>query len=354
MFDRLARMINRVPWVVVGVAIAFAAMSGVFGGSVAKSLQVGGFQDPSSQSSVALDRLEQATAMRADGGIVALVKTPDGATSDPAMTEVSKVAILIDGDPDIAKVVTYYQTHDPSMVAKDGSSTIVVGFWNQISDQAAVNGATRLEDALKSDPNVKLGGFAAINHQLNLIITGDLARAELLAFPILFLLSLWVFRGVIAALLPPLVGGIVILGSFLFLRGVAEVHTVSIFALNLATGMGLGLAIDASLFMVSRFREEMANGLAPDAAIRVTVRTAGRTVFFSALTVAAAAASLTVFKINFLWSMGVAGIIVALTAGLVTLTVLPAVLRLLGPRVNMLAPKRWQQSAMTAAGTTGF
>src|ERR1700704_4689617 len=314
MFERLARMINRVPWVVVAVAIAFAAMSGVFGGSVSKSLQAGGFQDPSSQSSLALDRLEQATGMRADGGIIALVKTPDGATSAAAMTEVSKVAILIGADPDIAKVYTYYQTKDPSMVARDGSSTIVVGYWKQISDQKAVDGATRLADALKSDSNVKLGGFAAINHQLNLLITGDLARAELLAFPILFLLSLWVFRGVIAALLPPLVGGIVILGSFLFLRGVAEVHPVSIFALNLATGMGLGLAIDASLFMVSRFREEMANGLAPDAAIRVTVRTAGRTVFFSALTVAAAAASLTVFKINFLWSMGVAGITVALTA----------------------------------------
>src|SRR6266853_1059555 len=354
MFERLARLINRGPWVIVGVAIAFAAISGVFGGPVAKSLQVGGFQDPSSESTVAVARQQSASGLRADGGIIALVKTPDGATSPTGMAEANKVAGTMSSDPDIAQVVTYYQTHSPSMVATDGSSTIVVGFWNQISDQAAVNGATRLEDALKSDPNVKLGGFAAINHQLNILITGDLARAELLAFPILFLLSLWVFRGVIAALLPPLVGGIVILGSFLFLRGVAEVHTVSIFALNLATGMGLGLAIDASLFMVSRFREEMANGLAPDAAIRVTVRTAGGTVFFSALTVAAAAASLTVFKINFLWSMGVAGIIVALTAGLVTLTVLPAVLRLLGPRVNMLAPKRWQQSAMTAAGTTGF
>src|SRR6202165_3716730 len=354
MFDRWAGVINRMPWVVVGVAIVFAALSGVFGGPVSKSLEAGGFQDPSSQSSLARDRLESATGMRADGGIFALVKTPDGATSAPAMTEVNKVAGVIGADPGIAKVYTYYQTHDPSMVAGDGSSTIVVGYWKQISDQEAVNGATRLADQLNSDPNVKLGGFAAINHQLNLLITGDLARAELLAFPILFLLSLWVFRGVIAALLPPLVGGIVILGSFLILRGVAETHAVSIFALNLATGMGLGLAIDASLFMVSRFREEMANGLAPDAAIRVTMRTAGRTVFFSALTVAAAAASLTVFKINFLWSMGAAGVIVALTAGLIALTVLPAVLRLLGPRVNMLAPKRWQQSAMTTQGTSGF
>src|SRR4029077_12469365 len=226
-----------------------------------------------------------------------------------------------------------------SMVASDGSSTIVVGFWKQISDQEAVDGATRLEDALKSDSNVKLGGFAAINHQLNILITGDLARAENLAFPILFFLSLWVFRGVVAALLPRLVGGVVILGSFLVLRGVAQVHPVSIFALNLATGMGLGLAIDYSLFMVSRFREEMTNGSTPDVAIRTTIRTAGRTVLFSSLTIAAAAGSLTVFKINFLWSMGVAGIIVALMACAVALTVLPAVLCLLGPRVNLLAPK---------------
>src|ERR1700693_3781205 len=354
MFERLARLINRAPWVIVGVAIAFAAIGGIFGGPVAKSLQVGGFQDPSSQSTLAVDRLQSASGVRADGGIVALVKTPDGATSPAGMSEATKVAGVIGAESDIAQVVTYYETHDPSMVARDGSRTIGVGFWKPISDQEAANGATRLADALKNDPNVKFGGFGLANTQFQSQVSADLAHAEELAFPILFLLSLWVFRGVIAALLPPLVGGIVILGSFLFLRGVAEVHTVSIFALNLATGMGLGLAIDASLFMVSRFREEMANGLAPDAAIRVTVRTAGRTVFFSALTVAAAAASLTVFKINFLWSMGVAGIIVALTAGLIALTVLPSVLRLLGPRVNMLAPKRWQQSAMAAAGTSGF
>jgi RND superfamily putative drug exporter len=354
MFDRLARVINRVPWVVVGVAIVFAALSGVFGGPVSKSLQVGGFQDPTSQSQQALDRLEQATGMRADGGIVALIKTPDGTNSDTAIAEMTKVSGMFGADPDIAKVFNYYVTHDPSMVASDGSSTIVVGYWKKISDQEAVTAATRLADQLTSDHNVKFGGFAPINHQLNVLITGDLAHAELLAFPILFLLSLWVFRGVIAALLPPLVGGIVILGSFLVLRGLTGLHPVSIFALNLATGMGLGLAIDYSLFMVSRFREEMANGATPDVAIRTTLRTAGRTVLFSSLTIAAAAASMTVFKINFLWSMGAAGVIVALMACVAALTVLPAVLRLLGPRVNWLAPRRWQQKPTLEADTSGF
>src|SRR5260370_4599392 len=101
------------------------------------------------------------------------------------------------------------------MVASDGSSTIVVGFWKPISDQQAVDGATRLEDALKGDSNVKLGGFAAINHQLNILITRDLARAELLAFPILVLRALWVVRGVIAALLAPPVGRILMPGPVL-------------------------------------------------------------------------------------------------------------------------------------------
>ncbi len=152
MFDRLARVINKVPWVVVGGAILFAALSGIFGGPVSKSLQVGGFQDPSSQSSQALDRLEQATGMRADGGIVALVRTPDGTNSATAIAEVTKVSGVIGADPDIAKVFNYYVTHDPSMVAKDGSSTIVVGYWQKVSDQEAVNAATRLADQLKSDP----------------------------------------------------------------------------------------------------------------------------------------------------------------------------------------------------------
>ncbi|HYM96012.1 MAG TPA: MMPL family transporter, partial [Candidatus Sulfotelmatobacter sp.] len=215
-FERWARVINRVPWVVVGAAIIFAAVGGIFGGPVSKSLQVGGFQDPASQSTLAIDRLQSASGFRADGGLVALVATPDGATSPPATAEVTRVAGVIASETDIARVVTYYQTHDPSMVARDGSSTTVIGYWKPISDQEAVNGATRLADRLSGDPNVKLGGFAAVNHQLNVLITGDLGRAEMLAFPILFLLSLWVFRGLIAAMLPPLVGGVVILGAFLF------------------------------------------------------------------------------------------------------------------------------------------
>ena len=354
LFGPLASVINKLPWVVVGAGIIFASAAGILGGSVSKSLQSGGFQDPSSQSSQAVVRLENATGLRSDGGIIALVSTRSGIDSPDAVAEVNKVASVIAAEGEIDHVLTYYVTHAPSMVSRDGTSTIVVGIWKRVSDQEATIAAARLATALKSDSNVKLGGVASVNEQLNTTITGDLGRAELLAFPILFLLSLWVFRGLIAALLPPMVGGMVILVSFLFLRGVTEVHPVSIFALNLVTGMGLGLAIDSSLFILSRYREEMARGAEPSVAIDRTLHTAGRSVLFSSLTIAAAMASLTVFPINFLWSMGVGGIIVALTAGLVSLTVLPAVLRLLGRRVNSLAPRSWQRSVSQASDTHGF
>jgi uncharacterized membrane protein YdfJ with MMPL/SSD domain len=350
----LANVINRLPWVVVGVGIIFASAAGILGGTVSKSLQSGGFQDPSSQSSQAVVRLEKATGLRSDGGIIALVSTPAGVDSPDSVTEVTRVAKVIAAEANIDHVLSYYVTHASSMVSSDGTSTIVVGTWKRVSDQEATLAAARLAAALKNDPNVKLGGVASVNDQLNTTITGDLGRAELLAFPILFLLSLWVFRGLIAALLPPMVGGIVILVSFLFLRGVTEVHPVSIFALNLVTGMGLGLAIDSSLFILSRYREEMARGAEPSVAIDRTLHTAGRSVLFSSLTIAAAMASLTVFPINFLWSMGVGGIIVALTACLVSLTVLPAVLRLLGRRVNSLAPRSWQQRVSQPSDGRGF
>jgi RND superfamily putative drug exporter len=162
-----------------------------------------------------------------------------------------------------------------------------------------------------------------------------------------------VFRGAVAALLPLLVGGVTIVGSFLGLRLVTLETPLSIFALNLVTGMGLGLAIDYSLFMLSRFREELATGRSTDEALRRTLNTSGRTILFSSLTVAAAIASLTVFPQKFLYSMGVGGILVALVACGVSLIMLPAVLKLLGPRVNALAPRSWQRSLEGAGGRAG-
>ncbi len=160
-----------------------------------------------------------------------------------------------------------------------------------------------------------------------------------------FLLSFLFFRSLVAALLPLLVGGLSIVLTFLGLRVASELGSVSVFALNLVTGLGLGLAIDYSLFIVSRYREEIERFGPGAEALRATLATAGRTVLFSSLTVAAALASLLVFPQRFLYSMGLGGVMVALIAASVALVVLPAVLALLGTRVNALAPKRLQRAA---------
>ena len=171
----------------------------------------------------------------------------------------------------------------------------------------------------------------------------------MLAFPLLFLLSFVFFRSLVASLLPVMIGLLAIVGTFLILRVASEFGSISIFALNLTTGLGLGLAIDYSLFIVSRYREEIAKDGPGLAAMRRVLATAGRTVFFSSLTVAAALASLLVFPQRFLYSMGLGGSLVVLLAALISLTVLPAVLTLLGSRVNALSPRVLRRRAEAEA-----
>jgi putative drug exporter of the RND superfamily len=170
------------------------------------------------------------------------------------------------------------------------------------------------------------------------------------------LLSLFVFRSVVAALLPLAVGATTILISFLAIRGINQLNPMSIYALNLINGLGLGLAIDYSLFMVSRFREELAGGADRERALAATLGSAGRTVAFSAFTVAAALAALLVFRQRFLYSMGVGGSICALVAAGVSLTLLPALLGALGERVNAGGPRRWKDAIAreAAAERSGF
>ena len=224
-------------------------------------------------------------------------------------------------------------------MSKDGRSSYVAVTFTSDPRGALDHVQPRLERI----PGVSVGGNDIARDQVGEQVSEDIARAELLAFPILFLLSLFVFRSVIAALLPLAVGGATIMLSFLAMRFVnGTIEPMSIYALNLITGLGLGLAIDYSLFIVSRFREELERGLDTAAALRATMTTAGRTVLFSSVTVAAALAALLVFPLRFLYSMGVGGVVCALAAALVSLTLLPAILAALGPRVNALSPKRWQ------------
>jgi RND superfamily putative drug exporter len=202
-----------------------------------------------------------------------------------------------------------------------------------------------IAEQLSGHPGVVVGGAAVAQEQVNKQVENDLRTAEMLAFPLLFLLSLLFFRSLIASALPLLIGGLAIVGTFLILRVASELGSISIFALNLTTALGLGLAIDYSLFVVSRYREEIAKDGPGLVAMRRVMATAGRTVFFSSLTVAAALASLLVFPQRFLYSMGLGGSLVALFAALISLTVLPAVLTLLGTRINAFAPRFLQRRA---------
>ncbi len=187
-----------------------------------------------------------------------------------------------------------------------------------------------------------MGGFAQVFHEVGTTIEEDLFTAEMIALPITLVLLVLIFGSVVAASLPLLIGIMSIFGTFFVLQVLSGVTDVSIYALNLTTAMGLGLAIDYSLFVVSRYREELRAGHDPRPAVVRTVRTAGRTVAFSALTVAASLCVMLVFPVAFLRSFAYAGVAVALLAGVFSVVVLPAILALLGHRVNALT--LWRRS----------
>ena len=342
MLRRLADLSARRPRRVLLATLAFFLVAVALGGPVAGRLSGGDdFFDPDSESHRAEQRLRRAAGEEARPAVIALVRTGQVVTRPAARARVERIARELRRDPAVSRVVTFYHTRDRPFVSRDRTATFVAAFFRA---DAGEDAGERIAERFENRPGVAVGGAELAEPAIGDQVGEDLAKAELIAFPILFLLSLWVFRGVVAALLPIFVGVLTIFGTFLGLRLVNEATLLSIFALNLATGLGLGLAIDYSLFVVSRYREELARSGPGVEALRRTLASAGRTVLFSALTVAAALAALTVFPQRFLYSMGLSGTISALVAAAVSLTALPALLALLGPRVNALAPARWQRA----------
>jgi uncharacterized membrane protein YdfJ with MMPL/SSD domain len=330
----LARFVDRRRRLVLAATVVFVVFAGAFGGPVAGLLDSDDdFEDPQQESVLAREAIEDATGRSATPDLVAIVRLGAPAGSPQADAKERRVRAALD-DPEVAGVTGNYASGD-----RPESMYVAATFRAGVDREET---AARLQSRLEDEPGVIVGGGIVAFEQVGAQVEEDLARAEMLAFPILFLLSLFVFRSVVAALLPLAVGATTIVTSFVGLRLINEVEPMSVFAINLITGLGLGLAIDYSLFMVSRFREELANGGDRSVALRTTMRTAGRTVLFSAVTVAAALAALIVFPLRFLFSMGYGGALVALTAAVVSLTVLPALLVVLGPRVNALSLKRWQ------------
>ncbi len=341
MLDRLAGLAERRGRRVVLISIAFFAMAGALGAGVADRLDPYGADDPDTESVQAQDRLE-AAGYRGTG-VVVLIK--GDVTSAAGRERVEEIADQVAKDDAVQQVTGYLDTGSRDFVSEDGDATYLAVRLMPTEDRELQDAGERIHEELAGEPGVSVGGTALANQQVNEQVEHDLRHAELLAFPLLFLLSLLFFRSLVAAALPLRVGGLVIVSTFLMLRVASELTSISIFALNLVTGLGLGLAIDYSLFVVSRYREEIARSGPGLEAMRRTLATAGRTVFFSSLTVAGALASLLVFPQRFLYSMGLGGSLVALIAGSIALLILPAVLALLGNRVNSLAPAFLQSRA---------
>jgi uncharacterized membrane protein YdfJ with MMPL/SSD domain len=342
MFDALARLADGSAKRVVLAGALFFLFAGAIGGSVADRLDPYGADDPATETVKAANLIEDNG--HRETALVVLFHGLD--TQSPAAKQrVERIENELRERADVKSVSGFYDTRSRAFVSRDGHSTYVAVALKPTGDKAWQDSAKEIDSELSGRHGLLVGGPALAQQQVNKQVESDLRTAEMFAFPLLFLLSLLFFRSVVASLLPLMIGALAIVGTFLLLRVASELTSVSIFALNLTTGIGLGLSIDYSLFVVSRYREEIAkSGPGPEAMRRV-MTTAGRTVFFSSLTVAAAIASLTIFPQRFLYSMGLGGSLVALLAATVALTVLPAVLTLLGTRVNSLSPGFLQRRA---------
>ena len=338
MLRRLGRFtVRRRKTVLVASALFFVA-AGVFGGPVAESLTSGGFDDPSSESSRAGEAVEERFGAD-DPDVLLLVTAPPGETVDDPDVAAAGTALTdeLAAEAGVTDVASYWSLGNvPPLRSDDARQAMVLGAIQ--GDDDAVD--ERIEELSPEytraggTVTVAVGGFAEVFRQVGTQIENDLTKAELIALPITLILLVLVFGSVVAAGLPLGVGALAVVGTLLVLRVIASITDVSIFALNLTTAMGLGLAIDYSLFIVSRYREELRRGLEPHNAVVRTVETAGRTVAFSALTVAVSLAALLVFPLAFLRSFAYAGTAVALVAAAGAVVTLPALLAVLGRRVD--------------------
>jgi RND superfamily putative drug exporter len=353
-FETLGRFTYRRRRLVLALTGVFVAIGLAWGTGVFGSLANGGFDAPDTEAANAVATIEKAVGPTGTDVIV-LYDGGSKTVADPAFRQ--SVESHLSGLPstDVTGTQTYWSTRSPVFVSKDQHSTYAVLTLAGADEEARLANFHRIADQLRASPpglDVKVGGEVAVFDEVNTQTEHDIVRAETISTPIVLVLLVVVFGGLVAASLPLFVGALAILGAFVLLRGLSAVTDVSIFSINIVTMIGLGLAIDYALFIVTRFREELAKGNDVETALAVTMSTAGRTVAFSGITVGVAISSLALFPVMFLRSMAYGGVAAVAVAMVAALTALPALLAVLGHRVNNLRIFRPRKSTATATAST--
>ena len=333
MFAWWGTVVSRVRWLILVFAVAFVAFAGIWGTGVFGSLDGdGSLDDPASESQLINQRvIDELGRQHVD--LIALYSSDDLSVGDPRFRDaVVDATARIRANPSVELVTSYFENPTPALVSANEHATylpirFVAGAQDHdveaVRDNLAAAGLT-----------TQVGGQRAIDLDIDDQVGRDIARAEMVAMPILLVLLVLIFGNLVAACMPVLIGGFAILGAFTVLRVVTMFTDVSIFSLNIITILGLGLAVDYGLFMVSRFREELDRGRPVRVAVSRTMATAGRTVAVSGILVALALCSLLIFPQVFLRSMGFGGAAAVLVAMVTSLTVLPAMLAVLGHRID--------------------
>lgn len=336
------RAVTARPRLLLLLVLVLTAGAAVLGGGAADRMSSGGSQIPGAESTYATRVLEERRPA-SQPNLLLMVSAREGTVDGPEVTaDGRELGQRLGAEESVGGVVSYWDGKEQGLRAKDGGQALITA--RIAGDEDAVDAA--LERILPryegrhGAVEVRVGGPAAVRHASQEVIEEDLVRAEMIALPVTLVLLVLVFGSVVAALLPLLVGIMAILGTNAVLRALTEFTEVSVYAQNLTTALGLGLAIDYALFIVRRYREEVATGADPRGAVATTLRTAGRTVLFSALTVAVSLASMFAFEQYFLRSFAYAGIAVVLIAAAASLIALPALLVLLGRRVDALDARR--------------
>ena len=338
MFETLGRFTYRRRRLVLALTGVFVAAALAWGTGVFGSLANGGFEAPDTEAYRAVRTIEQ-TVGRAGTDVIVLYRSDSQTVAFPAFRTAVETDLSALPSSEVLRTTTFWSTNSPAFVSKDQHSTYAVLTLAGADPEERLATFHKIADEVRSGPaglDVKVGGEVAVFDEVNTQTEHDIVQAETISLPIVLILLIVVFGGLVAASLPLFVGGLAILGAFVVLRALTTFTDVSVFSINIVTMIGLGLAIDYALFIVTRFREQLALGNDVETALTVTMSTAGRTVAFSGVTVGVAISSLVLFPVMFLRSMAYGGAAAVLVAMIAALTALPALLAVLGHRVNNL------------------